>query len=365
MHKQLSIIVPTYNESGNVKSLYNQIKDALKDINFEVVFVDDNSKDGTKNEILELTGKYSNIRLINRLHKRGLASACIDGFASSSAKYFAVIDADLQHDPKLLKKMYQCLESQDSNIVLASRFLKGSKIEGMSNQREGISKVGNKISSLITGANLTDPLSGYFMVDSKIIEQIIPRLSGKGFKILLDIFSSCKLKGIKLNYLELPTIFRERNAGQSKLDSAVMIEFLVLILDKFFGRLIPVRFILFMLVGGTGVFVHMFVLSFMLKIIHIDFSFSQSIATFVAMCSNFYMNNLITYRDQRIHGIRILYGLISFCAACLFGAIINVIVASYLFEKGVNWFFAGVVGCFVGAVWNYSTTSFLTWRNKN
>jgi len=276
----------------------------------------------------------------------------------------AVIDADLQHDPKLLKTMLEKLEKSGDDIIVASRFLKGANLKGLSNARERLSNLGNFLSNMVTGVKLTDPLSGYFMVRSSLIDQLSTRLSAKGFKILLDIFASAKAMKIRVKYSEIPCDFNKRNYGESKLDSLVILEFLVLLFDKIFGKHISIRFVLFLLVGLSGVFVHVAILSFLNKMLNFDFMSAQTIATISAMFSNFYINNIFTYRDIRLTGWKVIYGLLSFCAACSLGAVINVIIATFLFERGINWLIAGFAGIVVGSIWNYTTTSFLTWKNK-
>ncbi|MEQ9115623.1 MAG: glycosyltransferase family 2 protein [Rickettsiales bacterium] len=363
MKYTLSIIIPTLNEEGNIKPLFSIISKVLNKKNYEIVFVDDNSSDSTVEKITSLIDNHSNIRLIRRPRKRGLSSACIDGFDSCSSKYLAVIDADLQHDPKLLKDMLETLEKTNRDIVVASRFLKGAKLSGLSNAREKLSNVGNYLSNIVTGVHLSDPLSGYFMVRSELIEQVSDKLSAKGFKILLDIFASAKSKKVDVKYSEIPCDFRERNHGESKLDSLVILEFLVLLFDKIFGKHLSVRFVLFLLVGLSGVLVHMSILGVLNKLLNVDFLASQTIATISAMVSNFYINNIFTYRDMKLVGVKALYGLVSFCIACSLGALFNIIIATFLFEKGMNWLLSGFVGIVVGSIWNYTTTSFITWKN--
>lgn len=365
MKLELSIVVPTFNESGNVAPLYHEIQNSLKDSKYEIVFVDDDSQDGTVDEINSLVEQYDNVRLIRRINKRGLSSACIEGFAFSNSKYLAVIDADLQHDPVLLGTMLQKMQSEKLDLIIASRFLEGSHITGLSRTREKISAFGNFISTVVTGVKLSDPLSGYFMINKDVIHNILHKLSGKGFKILLDIFSTCRFDKIKLHYLELPTHFRERIHGKSKLDMLVVLEFVMLLLDKILGRYVPIRFVLFVVVGLSGLLLHMLTLAGMLKICHFDFTFSQFFATFLAMISNFFVNNLFTYRDRQLHGAAMLKGLVSFCITCSVGALINITIASFFFAKGMSWIVSGLSGCMLGSVWNYAITSFTTWKQND
>lgn len=365
MKPVLSIISPTFNEAGNVIALYEEINKYLSGIPYELIFVDDDSKDGTVEEINSLIEKHNNVRLIRRIGKRGLSSACIEGFASSNATCLAVIDADLQHDPAILVQMLKKLRSDKLDLIVASRFLQESHILGLSHAREKVSMVGNAISRIVTGVKLSDPLSGYFMVKKTVIDKILHKLSSKGFKILLDIFITCRLSKIHLNYLELPTTFRERIHGKSKLDLLVMLEFIILLLDKLLGKYIPIRFILFISVGLSGLVLHIILLALMLKALHLDFTFSQSVATFLVMTSNFFINNIFTYRDRQLKGVRAIKGLLSFYLACSIGAFINITIASFLFDKSIPWIISGITGCVMGSVWNYAVTSYITWKNND
>ncbi len=365
MKFELSIIVPTFNESGNVIPLYHEIKKALNAIKYELIFVDDDSKDGTIDEINELIKQYDNIRLIHRVDKRGLSSACIEGFNASESKYLAVIDADLQHDPALLNKMLQEIKKDKLDLIIASRFLKNSVISGLSNTREKFSSIGNALSTMITGIKLSDPLSGYFMIKKNVVTPLIPKLSGIGFKILLDIVSTSRFSRVKLKYLELPTHFRERVNGESKLDLLTILEFVTLILDKILGKYIPIRLVLFIIVGFSGLLLHMVLLAIMLKIFNLGFIFSQIVSTSAAMISNFFVNNIFTYRDRRLYGMAMLRGLISFSIACSIGGIINVASSIFIFDRAVYWPIAALIGCVLGSVCNYIITALTTWKHKD
>lgn len=362
MNYQLTVIVPTFNEEGNVIPLYRELLKSLKNIKFEVLFVDDDSNDKTLEEITKLTQTYKNVRYIRRIDRRGLSSACIEGFASSNSNYLAVIDADLQHDPVSLKNMLAKIKAENLDIVVASRFRAGASVAGLSVARQELSKFGNLISSIVTGANLTDPLSGYFIITKQMINTLIHNLSGRGFKILLDIFSTARQLKIKLKYEEVNTNFRERLHGYSKLDILTLLEFLNLLLDKLIGRFIPVRFVLFTLVGSFGLALHMVILWIAMRLFGIEFTVSQTLATILVMTSNFFMNNIFTFRDRRLSGLKIIKGLLSFYAACSIGGLFNVLVATFLYERGIIWFIAGFLGCVVGSIWNYAISSFFTWR---
>jgi len=358
MAYELSIIVPTLNESGNIEPLLERLDRTLDGLTWEIILVDDDSEDGTSALARQLSQTRANIRCLRRVGRRGLSSACVEGMLASSAPYLAVMDADLQHDEGLLPDMLKKLIKEHLDIVIASRFAEGSSIGCFSASREHLSRVGNRLSRAVSKADLTDPLSGFFVLRRELLDEVVHSLSCKGFKILLDILASARRP---LKYGEVPMHFRERHSGQSKLDILVMLEFAILLADKTFGRFVPVRFILFVAVGLLGVFVHLGILGLCYKLWHMSFVASQTAAALVAIGVNFYFNNQFTYRDQRLTGIRFVKGLMLFYVACLFGAVINFSVADSMFRIGFWWPLAGAVGAIVGSVWNYGVTSTFTW----
>jgi dolichol-phosphate mannosyltransferase len=359
MSYQLSIIVPTLNEVGNIELLCNKIFTVLKEINCELIFVDDNSTDGTKELLDQMSSQHQNIRAIHRTGKKGLSSACIEGMSASQAPIVAVMDADLQHDETLLPVMFNKFSDNSLDIAVASRFSKGADLGEFSTKRELISNTGNLLSRLVIKAPLTDPLSGFFMLRKNVFLELSPRLYGKGFKILLDIFASSKRP---LKFAEIPLKFGSRHSGESKLDTTVALEFVGLLFHKFFGKVIPIRFILFCLVGLTGVGVHLFTLSILHLLVNTQFLLSQTIATYIAMTSNYFLNNSLTYRDKKLHGKQLFYGLLSFYLVCSVGALINIEFADFLYNKKIDWLIAGTAGALVGAIWNYALSSLFTWK---
>lgn len=361
MRYDLAVIVPTLNEAPNIGPLYERLKATLVGIRWELIFVDDDSTDGTAALVWRLAETAPNVRCIHRIGRRGLASACIEGMLASGAPYLAVMDADLQHDETLLPRMLAAVRDERLDIVVASRFLGGSSMEQFSSTRERLSRIGNKLAGMIMRSELTDPLSGFFMLRRELLMEVADRLTGQGFKILVDIFASA---GRPLAFRELPFTFRPRHAGTSKLDTLVSIEFLMLLADKLLGRYLPIRFVLFVIVGLSGVVVHLAALGLLFRGVGLDFLAAQALATLIAMTSNFYFNNMFTYRDRRLRGREFARGLLTFYLACSIGAVINVEIAQLLFQSGALWPVAGVLGAVVGSVWNYSITTTFTWSKK-
>ena len=358
---ELSIIVPTFNESANIAELVRRIEETLAGVAWEVIVVDDDSSDGTAEIVNRLARQDHRIRCIRRVGRRGLASACIEGFLSSSAPYLAVIDGDLQHDEALLSAMLEKLRSGDFDVVVGSRYLPGGGIGDWSERRARLSRLSTVLAKKALRVVLSDPMSGFFALRSDVFHDLVRDLSGVGFKILLDIFAT---SGQPLRICELPYEFRARQAGESKADGMAALDFVALLLQKRIGRFIPSRFIYFSLVGGSGVGVHLAVLAIAFHGFALPFWLSQAVATLAAMVGNFTLNNLITYRDQRLSGLAWWRGLVLFSLACGIGAIANVGVASYIFGGGVGWLPAALAGIVVGTVWNYATTAFYVWRPR-
>jgi dolichol-phosphate mannosyltransferase len=221
-----------------------------------------------------------------------------------------------------------------------------------------MSQLATVMSRMILRQPVSDPMSGFFMLQRKVLDSTVHDLSGLGFKILLDILATAKQP---LCIAEVPYHFRARYAGESKLDELVIWEYGMLLAAKTIDRFVPVRFLTFSIIGGLGVFVHMATLILVLEGLVEDFTIAQSAATGTAMIFNFALNNLLTYRDQRLRKRAWFKGLFSFMSACSIGALANVGIATYLFENRTQWMFAALAGVLVGAVWNYAVTQFYTW----
>jgi dolichol-phosphate mannosyltransferase len=356
---ELAIIVPTYNEASNIAELVRRVSAQLGGIRWELVVVDDDSPDGTARLVRQLGSVDSRVRCLQRVGRRGLASACIEGMLATSAPLLAVMDGDLQHDESLLPRMYATLADKSLELVVGSRYMAGASSAGLNGRRVELSRFSTRLSRPLIPAELTDPMSGFFMLRREVLERSVHRLSGIGFKILLDLFAS---SAMPLRFRELPYSFRQRAAGESKLDSHALWDYGMLLLDKTVGRFLPPRFASFLLIGGSGVFVHMIVLSVFFQGLGLAFAPSQAIATLVAMTANFTLNNLVTYRDVRLSGWAWVRGWVSFTMACSVGAVANVGIANYVYAQQAVWPLAGLAGILVGAVWNYVVTQVFTWR---
>ena len=356
---QLTIVVPTYNERNNVTELALRLDKTLAGIDWEMLVVDDDSPDGTAAIVKELSRTDPRIRCIRRVGRRGLSGACIEGILASSAPYVAVIDADLQHDEAILPKMFELAKGAD--VVVATRYGTGGGADGLSSKRQIVSDLGGRLSRLVIKVDVTDPMSGFFMLRRETVEMIAPKLATSGFKILVDILSALP-QGAKI--AEVPYLFRDRFSGDSKLDARVLFDYAGFLLHKLTGGLLPVRFLMFAIVGAIGLVVHLTSLRILIAAFpHQGFAVLQAIATGIAMVGNFILNNQLTYRDARLKGLAFFGGLVTFCLSCSIGAIANIGVATWVYGSTDNqWWFAGIVGALMGAVWNYAASSTFVWR---
>jgi len=358
---EISIVIPTLNERDNVVEVITSVARALQGVAWEIIVVDDDSPDGTSARVKQMARDDSRIRCLRRIHRRGLAGACIEGMLSSSAPYLAVMDADLQHDTCILPKMLQVLRADQADLVIGSRHAGGGSVgDGLSEMRARISRWAIKVARRMLHIDVEDLMSGYFAMRRDRFDLIAGGLAPSGFKILLDIIASA---GGRLRTVEIGYTFKQRNAGESKLSTRVVLDFVALLIDKTTQGRIPIRFIFFSLSGASGVVVHLTALRLAIVALpSIGFASAQALATIVAMTSNFFVNNLITYHDRQLKGSTAVFrGLVTFWALCAFGAIANVGVAAWIFAVAPVWWLAGLGGTAISAVWNFSVSSLFVW----
>jgi dolichol-phosphate mannosyltransferase len=357
----LGIVVPVLNEAENLAPFLKELESCLAQESWEVIFVDDESSDDTREVVAALARKRGNVRLLERIGRHGLASACIEGMCSTLAPYLAVMDADLQHDPAILRTMLNALRDGPHNLAIASRYVGGGGVGQWSKRRHQYSRIATAVSKLVTHQEVTDPMSGFFMIKRELFDMAVHNLCGKGFKILLDILSSSRDKA---SLVEVPYTFRQRFAGASKLRVSIILEFAILLLDKTLGRIVPYRFILFVLVGSVGAILHLSILGALLLGFKIPFAVAQGVASLVAMVLNFTVNNSFTHLDHRLTGTRFFLGLIGFIAVCSVGAFVNIEVATYFYRLSVSWWLSGLLGALIGSVWNYTVSATLIWKRR-
>jgi dolichol-phosphate mannosyltransferase len=358
----LTVVVPCYNERPNVAPLVELLHAALAGIAWEVVFVDDNSPDGTAAEARRLARLDPRVRCLRRVGRRGLSSAVIEGALASSALFIAVMDGDLQHDETRLPVMLAALRGGQYDLAVASRYVSGGNAAGLASRwRHALSDAGATLAHRFLPVKLSDPMSGFFMLPRALFEQLAPGLTAQGFKILLDLVLTSE--GAP-RVIEVPAEFRKRLAGESKLDVLVLTQFAGLLVDKTLDGLVPLRFVSFAAVGLLGIGAHLLVLIGGRETLGLGFATAQIGATVVAMVFNFALNNQITYRDQRLRGPRLWRGLLLFMVVCGIGAVANVGIARVLYETHTNWTVAGGIGAVIGVVWNYAVSATLVWRAR-
>ncbi|MBI5084648.1 MAG: glycosyltransferase family 2 protein [Acidobacteria bacterium] len=356
---ELAVIVPTYNERDNVLPLTAALRLALKDIDYEVVFVDDDSPDSTAEVVRRLSFEDPRVRIVHRVHRRGLASAAVEGMMATNAPYLAVIDGDLQHDETLLPEMLRLLRAGGLDLVVGSRHQDGGSMGEFSAARVALSQLGRRLSALVCRAHLSDPMSGFFMLTRSYLNDVVRSLSLIGFKILLDLVASSP-RPVAIR--EIGYTFRTRQRGESKLDLLVGLEYLELLLDKLFGEWVPVRYMLFGLVGAVGVAAQLLLVVLLMNAAGLLFGRAQLYSSIMVIALNYTLNNQMTFRARRLHGWRWLSGLVLFFCACSVGLFSNVVAAGTLRKLGLQLPLASLAGIVIGSIWNYGVSSILVWR---
>ncbi len=359
---ELAVVVPVFKERDNIVPLLERLDVVLAGVNHEIIFVDDDSPDSTSQKIREIALTNPRVRVLTRIHRRGLSSACLEGMMATAAPCIAVMDADLQHDERILPAMLAQLRQGDVDLVVGTRNAGDGSMGEFSAARVQLSHLGRRLSRLISRCELSDPMSGFFMLTRPFLEQAVRQTSGIGFKILLDLVATSP-RPVRL--AEIPYTFGARLHGESKLDIMVGLEYLQLLLDKLIGEWIPPRFVIYVLVGSLGAVVCLVLLLLLVRVMHLDLFVAQVVATWITMTANFFLNNVLTYRDRKLRGRALWMGLFTFYLACSVGAFSNLRVAAAARQVGFSWYGAGVLGLTVGAIWNYLVTSIWIWRRSH
>lgn len=358
---ELCVVIPTYNESANVGPLVDALDIALEGLRFELIFVDDDSPDDTAAAVDALAAKRPWVRCIRRIGRRGLASAVVEGALATSAPFVAVMDADFQHDEKLLPDMLRCLRGAEHDIVVGSRYAEGGGLGAWDAGRQRMSALATLLSRLVTRQNVTDSMSGFFMVRRDFFLATVRDLSQQGYKILLDLLASAATPP---RVLELAYTFRNRREGESKLDNMVLVEYATLLFEKLTRGLVPGRFLMFGFTGGLGLLVHLSVLT-LLQQTNTSFLAAQLAATVTAMVFNFTVNNTLTYRDVRLRGVDFFAGLAVFVVICSVGAVANLSIAQVAVNATHNWTLSGALGALMSTFFNFGMSSRFVWGRKS
>ena len=356
----LTVVIPTLNEAGNVEILLEKLGVALAGVEWEAIFVDDGSTDGTPELLTQIAQSDRRVRLIRRIGRRGLSSAVVEGALASTAPAIAVIDADLQHDERILPDLHRAL-AQGHELAIGTRYSSEGSTGEWDDKRLRISRFATALASPIMKTRLSDPMSGLFAVRRDVLLAAAPKLSNVGYKILLGLVASSPRA---LKVAEVGYTFGTRRSGESKLDEMVALEYVELLLDKTIGRFVPVKLVQFGAIGTLGVGVHLALLYLTLNMLGVAFAVAQATAVIGAMTFNFALNNRFTYRDRQLKGVAWFGGLLSFYLVCSLGAIGNVGIGSLVYEQSHGWWMAGIAGAIVGSVWNYVASGWLTWTRR-
>ncbi|WP_375402704.1 glycosyltransferase [uncultured Sphingomonas sp.] len=356
----LSVVVPTFNERDNMRAFVAAVGEALGDLPWEMIVVDDDSPDRTWAEVAEIAKGEPRVRCLRRIGRRGLSSAVIEGVLVANAEVVAVIDGDFQHDETLLRPMYDRLRNTGADLVVGTRYAGGGGVGEWDERRARMSDLATRISRMLVGHQTSDPMSGFFTVRRAAFASAIYDLSQQGYKILIDLISSAP---VPLKIEEMPYVFRTRRAGESKISLMVLAEFAFLLIDKLSRGLIPPRFVLFAIVGGLGLGVHLALLS-VGGALGLSFLPAQSYAVVGSMVFNYVVNNEFTYRDKRLRGRSFLVGLPLFMVVCSIGAVANVGVADLAIQQTGNWSLSGIAGAVMGAAFNFGAASSFVWGRR-
>ena len=371
---KVTLVSPTYNEAENVPRLVHDVSTALSGIDYELLIADDDSPDCTWAVAQELARENPRIRVLRRTKDRGLSPSVIDGFLSSSSDYVGVIDADLQHDPSILPQMIAALDA-GAEMAVGSRYVEGGGTGTWNAVRRFQSWVATKLAQTFLGVELTDPMSGFFILRREDFNRIHKQLDLSGFKILLEIIA--RLAPSRLE--EVAYTFRTRVAGQSKLSSRVVLQYLGQLWRlSSVSRYMSVRFIKFAIVGASGTLVNLCAFVTFPFIRTANWRIS-ALATVVANLTNYVFNNAWTFVDRVHDGWSLLRGYASYLGFSLVGLSASTLTFaglthasnSYLYShqqlKGsyllaVAFQFAGIL---VGTLFNYELNKRFTWRDKD
>jgi dolichol-phosphate mannosyltransferase len=361
--KTLSVVLPTYNEIRNITHVIEDI--VAQDVEGHVkrlIFVDDNSSDGTADFIKSFEGQTPfDIVCIERIGRTGLSSAITEGIMAADTELVAVMDCDGQHRAHDLFTMLYTALAKDADIVIGSRFKTVNSQGSHQGLRQWLSKTGIWLANLMLKQKLSDPLTGFFLVKRSSFREVARLTSNSGFKIVLDYLFHYRRKPIRVEEVQIS--FEARHDGESKLDSRILLEFADQIASRLSHGLIPERFVLFSLTGTLGIAVHMLAVYVLYDLAGLPFRWGVLGATLTAMVFNFSLNNRITFRRFRLRGRDWFRGLVVFVLVCSIGAAANVGVAGYLNDHANSWQVSALAGVFVGTVFNFGLSRRFVWKN--
>jgi len=362
----VTIIIPTFNESENIRNLLNQLIKLEEFYYIEIIVVDDNSTDKTADIVKQISKTKHAVRILSRIGRSGLASAIKEGIINATGEIAVVMDGDGQHEPSSIIEGIKLLNSKNCDLVLGSRFHKKSYIKGLSSKREKGSTWANKFArrSLPNQYRfLTDYMTGFFILKINTTIDLVKNLNINGFKFLYELLSLSKGS---LKVSEFPLIFQERRGGNSKLDVAVFWDFLISLIHTLTLRLFPRRAISFALVNFSGILVQLTINKIISDNTNILFETALSISVLCGATSNYLINNILTFRSRRLKGGRLILGLSKFLIVSILPLIANVGIASAFYNLiSKNSFLAQLAGILLTFIWNYLASSRFVWNSPN
>ena len=360
----ITFVLPTFNESGNIISLLKQLLDLNSNYEIELIVVDDNSQDGTAELVREFSKKEKNIKLINRIDRFGLSSAIKEGCINASNEIIAIMDTDGQHKVRDVINAAEKLFFENFDVVIGSRFALGASIEGLSQERAKGSIIANKFARYSLSRNyrnISDLMTGCIVLKRKSCIDFLKKVDVNGFKFLYELLSISK--GI-LKIGEIPLSFQPRKDGFSKLDIAVIWDFFVSLSHSFLKRSIPRKAISFGFVGSTGVVVQLISSYSLMIIFGLTFEFALPIAVVLSASSNFFINNWLTFRSKRLKNKQLIFGLLKFLIVSSLPIFANVGLATSFYNYiSPNTFVSQLAGIIIVFIWNYAASSKLVWEN--
>ncbi len=376
----ISVILPTYNESGNIALLIDRLKTVLKSIPHEIIVVDDNSPDRTWEIVEKISEKNPWVRVIRRIEDRGLSSAVLTGMAVANGEVFAVMDADLQHDESILPEMFRAIHDDRMDICIGSRGIEGGSYGNWSATRRFMSWVAAFMAKVMLPVNVKDPMSGFFVISRETYQKSADKINPRGFKILLEFIGRSRGLAIK----EIGYTFKNRIHGETKLSSSVIKNYLIALWDLRFGKYVTPTFLMYCLVGASGVLVYSLVLAACRVLVLQDFfsglllrmdpnSFSMLAAVETSIISNYFLNNYFTFYERRHSGKKKIAGFVKFQLVSLLGLIVQIGVFQMLqangfligiLSEGFRNIFNNALGIVVATVSNYYLNLNFTWRKN-
>jgi dolichol-phosphate mannosyltransferase len=359
---RVTIVLPTFNERQNIIPIATRLLPLGKSHQIEILFVDDDSADGTADEIRELSQLHPCIRLIRRVGRFGLSSAIKEGILDATGDVVVVMDSDGQHDPDAVEQAVSALIKNDLDLVIGSRFHPDATINGLSAKRERNSNWANAVArfSLPRYRQLTDYMSGFFALRPAQCLPYVRQVDVSGFKFLYELLA---LSHGQLRVGEIPLTFQPRISGESKLNLAVVWDLGISILHTLLLRSVPRRALSFALVGTTGIATHLLLFSLGRHLLNLGFEQAQALAVICAASTNFLINNVLTFRAQQLKGIRILIGLLRFLMVTSLGMVANVGVSSAFYHRISHQpLLALLAGIAIDFVWKYAASSKFVWN---